>query len=99
MPSDQDAMRLMTLHTSKGLEFPVVLLPFGNWEIMKSGRLQQILWCKPNNPLFEELDLLPVNMSQSLTSTFFKDDYLHEKGLLYVDNSSRWAWASPCSSG
>ncbi len=86
MPSDQDAMRLMTLHTSKGLEFPVVLMPFGNWEIMKSGRSQQILWCKPNNPLFEELDLLPVNMSQSLTSTFFKDDYLHEKGLLYVDN-------------
>ena len=47
MPDSQNAMRLMTFHSSKGLEFPVVIIPFGDWEFMKHGNDAPILWCRP----------------------------------------------------
>jgi ATP-dependent exoDNAse (exonuclease V) beta subunit len=32
-----NAVKIMTIHKSKGLEFPVVIMPFCNWNIAKSG--------------------------------------------------------------
>lgn len=32
-PDDMDALRVMTVHKSKGLQFPVVMVPFGDWSI------------------------------------------------------------------
>ena len=32
-PQEQDAMRVMTIHKSKGLEFKVVIIPFCNWKL------------------------------------------------------------------
>jgi ATP-dependent exoDNAse (exonuclease V) beta subunit len=31
IPENTDAVRIMTVHTSKGLEFPVVIIPYCNW--------------------------------------------------------------------
>jgi ATP-dependent helicase/nuclease subunit A len=86
MPENQEAMRLMTIHSSKGLEFPVVILPFADWEIMKKGHNMNYLWCIPNSNPLNQMDLLPVNMSPTLENTIFNNDYLREKALLYVDN-------------
>ncbi len=32
-----DAVKIMTIHKSKGLEFPIVIMPFCNWNVAKSG--------------------------------------------------------------
>lgn len=32
LPENIDAVRIMTIHKSKGLEFPVVIVPFHNWK-------------------------------------------------------------------
>lgn len=38
MPDSDDAIKIMTIHKSKGLEFPVVILPFMNFDLsIKSG--------------------------------------------------------------
>lgn len=37
IPEGIDAVRVMTIHKSKGLEFPVVILPYVNWETYKSS--------------------------------------------------------------
>lgn len=39
IPEGTDAVRIMTIHKSKGLEFPVVILPFVNWETFKAGNV------------------------------------------------------------
>lgn len=50
---EDDTVRVMTLHSSKGLEFPIVYLPYlvkGRFPAQKSGRED------PNPPGFRELD-------------------------------------------
>jgi ATP-dependent exoDNAse (exonuclease V) beta subunit len=86
MPASQNAIRLMTFHSSKGLEFPAVLIPFGDWEIVKTSKNSNFLWCQSTMSPLDEMELLPVNMSKSLEDTVFIHDYLREKALLYVDN-------------
>jgi ATP-dependent exoDNAse (exonuclease V) beta subunit len=36
IPENTDAVRIMTIHASKGLEFPVVIVPFCNWGIYQA---------------------------------------------------------------
>ena len=35
LPENMDAVRIMTIHKSKGLEFPVVIVPFHDWSAKK----------------------------------------------------------------
>ena len=56
-PEGVDALQLMTIHKSKGLEFKVVLFPFANHS---SGRLhEQQIWV-PTSFGSEELEKLPM---------------------------------------
>ncbi len=83
-PDGQDAIRIMTIHKSKGLEFPVVIMPFCNWDI--DHKLTTILWCQPKAEPFNQLHLVPVKYSQKLSNTIFADDYLEEKLHAFIDN-------------
>ena len=84
-PDDQDAIQLMTIHKSKGLQFGAVILPFANWDFEpRSG--QDILWCKPTVAPFDDLGVVPVLYSNRLSSTIFKQEFLEEKLYSYIDN-------------
>ena len=85
-PDNQNAIHLMTIHKSKGLQFGAVILPFANWNFEpRSG--QDILWCKPGNFVpFNDLGVVPVLYSNRLASTIFKQEYLEEKLYSYIDN-------------
>ena len=84
-PDNQNAIQLMTIHKSKGLQFGAVILPFANWNFEpRSG--QDILWCKPNVAPFNDLGVVPVLYSNRLADTIFKQEYLEEKLYSYIDN-------------
>jgi ATP-dependent exoDNAse (exonuclease V) beta subunit len=83
MPDGQDAIRLITIHKSKGLEFEAVIIPFCEWPLAKDGK---ILWCHPEEPPFNDLKLLPLKFESSLRNTIFIKDYLREKMFSYIDN-------------
>ena len=40
-PAGTDAVNVMTIHKSKGLEFPCVIIPYATWEI---GRTEKLEW-------------------------------------------------------
>ena len=84
MPDSQNAIRILTIHKSKGLGFKAVIIPFCDWDAdQKSG---SIVWCHPERPPFDRLQLVPVPYSKELSKTFFADTYYHEKLHAYIDN-------------
>jgi ATP-dependent exoDNAse (exonuclease V) beta subunit len=82
-PDSQNAIRVMTIHKSKGLGFKVVILPFGEW---KSDQKDTILWCRPTVAPFNNISLVPVKYSKVLKDTIFAKEYFHEKLHAYMDN-------------
>lgn len=86
LPGNQDAMRILTIHKSKGLEFKIVILPFLSWNLDHIPSKQPVLWVKPDKAPFNELGIVPVKYSKELTNTIFSDYYKEEKYSVYLDN-------------
>lgn len=86
LPSGQEAMQILTIHKSKGIEFEIVIIPFCDWNIDHDAFQTNVLWCKTDISPFDELELLPVKYSSKLENTIFIKDYLAEKIKSYVDN-------------
>lgn len=82
---DVDAIRLLTVHKAKGLEFEAVLLPNFNWYSSWKGNQAPILWCTPETGPFNRFPLLPVKATQTLEKTIFSNDYYEEKLNAYID--------------
>lgn len=87
-PEGQDSIRIITIHKSKGLGFGAVIMPFACWDIDHKSNFnrQTIIWCKPDTEPFNELRIAPIKYSRNLENTIFKDDYLEEKKLAFIDN-------------
>ena len=85
-PDEQDAIRLITIHKSKGLGFGAVVMPFLKWDIDHANNMGPVLWCQPTQKPFNELEVLPLEYKKSLGNTLFKEDYLKEKLYTYIDN-------------
>ena len=82
----QNAIRILTVHKSKGLGFKVVIIPFGDWEIDHKPTKPVILWCHPEKKPFDRLHLVPVRYGQILSSTIFAKDYFKERLHAFIDN-------------
>jgi len=69
-PTNEQACSLMTIHKSKGLGFPVVLLPDLGWELDASPQLENILWCESRGKTakipMEVIAKLPKALRQEL---------------------------------
>ncbi len=85
-PDGQNAIRILTVHKSKGLGFKVVIIPFGDWEIDHKPTKPVILWCHPEKKPFDRLHLVPVRYGQILSSTIFAKDYFKERLHAFIDN-------------
>ena len=80
-----NAIRILTIHSSKGLEFDVVMLPFLNWDIQRTHQ-GEIFWCLPQTPPFNQMPLVAVPLSSQLLKTHFKTEYINEIISQYIDN-------------
>ncbi|WP_262502059.1 UvrD-helicase domain-containing protein [Reichenbachiella faecimaris] len=84
---DQESMRLMTVHKSKGLQFKVVIIPYCQWKLDHSGTNEQLLWCKTNgSSVLEQVPYVPVRYKNDLSQTVFAKDFYLEKSDIYLDN-------------
>ncbi|MDX1908112.1 MAG: UvrD-helicase domain-containing protein [Bacteroidia bacterium] len=81
---DPDAVQVMTIHKSKGLEFPVVILPFADWPLQPAR--DHILWVKTDKPPFDQWGEFPVTYSKKLAASFFEAEYQAESRDTYLDN-------------
>jgi len=83
-PDNQSAMRIMTVHKSKGLDFKVVIMPFCDWDL--DSRMRNILWCEPTVAPFNELPLLPIEYGSKLGQSIFAENYFDEQMHLFIDS-------------
>ena len=86
--SDTNAMRIMTVHSSKGLESKSLFIPFCNWEMLTT-RHPPKLWCQACvTPLgnVPPLRQVPILWSKEMTYTAYKDDYEAEEKAQKIDN-------------
>ena len=81
-----DAMRIMTIHKAKGLQFKVVILPFCTWDTDHHPSQTNILWTRTLTPPLQDLGLMPMRYSKKLVSTVFRQDYYEELIRVHIDN-------------
>ena len=87
IPSGEvEGIRIISIHKAKGLEFHTVLLPFCDWNLVKERTLTHRLWCTPPLAPFNHLDLVPIDYSDKMEQSIYKQDYLDERLQLWVDN-------------
>ncbi len=86
-PETGSAVRVMTVHKSKGLEFPYVIFPFAEKVTLYKG---SSYWCRPDvkgTPLEAFVDgVYHVELSGASESTLFAEDYHRERKLQFIDN-------------
>ena len=80
-----NAIRIMTVHKSKGLEFPIVIIPFFNWKLDHDGKHTNILWEKPHPSLGWNVPVIPLQYKSELKNSFFAHEYLNEKFAAAMD--------------
>lgn len=78
-----DAMQLMTIHKSKGLQFKVVVLPFISWSFTHVR--PPFLWIHSDKSPLDRLGAVPVKMKKDFLDTYFADYYLEEAGKAAID--------------
>lgn len=85
-PENQDAIKVMTIHKSKGLEFKVVIVPFANWDIYSKSLKTNYLWLQTDVEPYSQLPLIPVKFESKMEQSVFAKDYYEELMYQYVDN-------------
>ena len=76
-PENMSSVRILTVHKSKGLEFPYVIFPFADKvTLYKNG----VHWCHLDGCIY------PVDLGSSSAETLFAEDYEAERRKQAVDN-------------
>ena len=81
-PEGLNAVSIMTIHKSKGLEFPVVIFPFAE---EKQRITKDMTWIEPNDKDIDTLKTALINNTKSLEETRFKEAYTQEKDKSMLD--------------
>ncbi|MGB1206511.1 MAG: UvrD-helicase domain-containing protein [Chitinophagales bacterium] len=84
VPDGEDAVTVMTVHKAKGLEFPIVIMPYGEWDLMPSR--MGVLWASSEREPYNEMGIIPLKISANLEKTYFAEDYKQEVLQSYLDN-------------
>jgi ATP-dependent helicase/nuclease subunit A len=87
LSGEADAIQIVTVHKSKGLEFNVVIIPSLDWLIVETGEAKQaLLWSKaPEIEPFNTFDTYPISFN-SAAGSHFEDGRKEEAMMQAADN-------------
>lgn len=100
-PTEVNALRVMTIHKSKGLEFPCVHVPFVDWTLSQGKRLiwfdlradsGKLAWNPFESDYFKREEVppfMPLNISSDLAMTALAPQYNESCRKEWVDTMNR----------
>ncbi|MEN2281068.1 UvrD-helicase domain-containing protein [Algoriphagus sp. SE2] len=85
IPEGHNAMRILTIHKSKGLQFKVVVIPFLKWTIFDTTK-DNVVWSP-----FEDHEkglsaIIPLTLNGNLADSDFRETYAEEATMAYLDS-------------
>jgi len=81
IPENTDAVKIMTIHASKGLEFPVVIIPYCNWSIYQANDS----WVNVKNAKVR-LPVSVVSLTKKVIESGFEQELEMEQQDQVLDN-------------
>ncbi|HDP74266.1 MAG TPA: hypothetical protein ENN49_00015 [Bacteroidales bacterium] len=89
MPENETAINILTIHKSKGLEFPVIIFPYPDL-LNQRKKPDGVMWYKlpPQTPndILKKYPLFPIKSKNSLVQTYFGADYQVEQHYKKIDD-------------
>src|SRR6056297_2990943 len=85
IPKNKNAVRISTIHKAKGLEFPIVFVPF-SWPLKrKRGKPLNSIWVEYE--IFNGLKFpFLIDLTQISKESYFQEEYFKEKNNNIIDN-------------
>jgi len=81
LPEGQNAIQVLTIHKSKGLEFKAVIVPYCTWDL--TDYKNNVLWAtSPKVPF----PIHPIAFNSKLKDSHYSVEFQKEKILQYIDN-------------
>ncbi len=85
VPDSTNAISILTIHKSKGLQFPVVIIPYANWNF-RPQLTSPLLWVQTQEAPFNLLPKYPIQATQTASKSLFASEILEEEMKEIVDN-------------
>lgn len=78
-----NAVEIITIHKSKGLEYPAVVIPFCNWSL--DGKWANQVWFNMQGTPYEHLKTIPIRYSKQVQNSTLSSQYYEEMLYNYMD--------------
>ncbi|MEQ8360456.1 MAG: UvrD-helicase domain-containing protein [Cytophagales bacterium] len=80
---DQNAIRVSTIHKAKGLEYPIVIIPYPelNYSLNKGSKV----WVELPKSFATDLQVAVLGLNAEIEKTEFSDFYLKEKRAKFIE--------------
>ncbi|MEO8470842.1 MAG: UvrD-helicase domain-containing protein [Chryseolinea sp.] len=86
LSGELNAVQILTIHKSKGLQFKYVIIPFCAWSLDHDPWKSPTLWAITDETPFDSAGFVPIKYSSTLENTYFSDYYSTERTRSYLDN-------------
>ena len=83
--SSKDAIRILTVHASKGLESKTLFVPFCMWP-REAGRHPEKIWCRMSDEICPDTDFVPIQDGSEMAESAYRDEYDEEHLNMRIDN-------------
>ncbi len=81
-------IEVTTIHKAKGLEKPVILIPYCSWSLdpRTSGTNNNIVWAEADEGQATALGRFPIRYKQQMANSAFASEYYRELVASHIDN-------------